>query len=146
MNNDYADIIEKVGEPPKWWDENAVPRFCEFHPKHCSNIYAREAALVLIACQSCGTRYKVAFSADQMQQVVLLRQDLSQRIIRKHLYYGDPPNTKCCPAGATMNSDPISVLEYWRRSSETHHQWVRNPELEVSLDDGNDLVAWKHSA
>jgi hypothetical protein len=52
MNTEYDDIRALTAEPPKWWDEFAVPRYCDFRPRSAANIYAREAALLLIECQA----------------------------------------------------------------------------------------------
>jgi hypothetical protein len=32
MNNCYDDTRAMTDKMPLWWDENAVPRYCEFHP------------------------------------------------------------------------------------------------------------------
>ena len=42
MNTEYDDIRALIAEPPRWWDEFAVPRYCDFHPRRAANIYARE--------------------------------------------------------------------------------------------------------
>lgn len=122
MNNEYHDIRSRISEPPKWWDENAVPRFCEFAPRHAANIYAREASLVLIECQGCRTPFKVC---------VIGFGKLAQRIRDGSLHYGDPPNVECCIGGPTMNCIDVRVLEYWRRKDS---DWERDPALEVGLE------------
>ncbi len=58
----YNDILDHINEPPQWWDEHAVPRFIPFEPQRMANIYALEAALVLITCQYCKRPFHVAFS------------------------------------------------------------------------------------
>lgn len=120
MHCHYRDLLSRIAEPPLSFDEHAVPRFEAFAPNRVSNIYAREAALVWIACQSCGRRFDVAFS-DPMASNSLpegAQREGKRPMIRDHiragtLHYGDPPNVDCCPAGATMNSVPRQVLEYW---------------------------------
>lgn len=142
MNHHYKDIIERINEKPKWWDEHAVPRYCEFSPNETADIYSDMVALVRIQCQSCGTPFKVCFSqgaSDRIDiQIGQFRPDWSLResIINKTIHYGDPPNAcpEFCAAGATMNSIPIKVLEFWERSS-SPYDWVRVPELEIWLDD-----------
>jgi hypothetical protein len=62
MHHDYSDITNLTDNNPLWYDENGVPRYCAFHPSHLANIYAGEAALVLIECQGCRTEFWVAFS------------------------------------------------------------------------------------
>jgi hypothetical protein len=136
MNHNYDDIRSRIQEPPKWFDECAVPRYSDFAPHEVSDIYAHEAALVLIACQSCGQRFKVAFSRPTNGGLAAILSGkksptLAERIKDKSLHYGDPPNVGCCPAGPTMNSDPILVLEYWSRPS---FEWVRDHQLEIPLE------------
>lgn len=122
VNVDYSDITERAG-PPIWWDENAVPRYVPFAPKHC-DIYAREVVLMVIACQGCRTEFNVAMSS------VANRYDLSEGhptllfLYGGPPHFGDPPNAGGCPAGPTMNVDFVRVLEHWVREN---HQWTRCP-------------------
>ena len=143
MLNSYLDIRSRIPEPPLWWDENGVPRYVPFTPDETADIYAQECALVLIACQSCGTEFSVAFSWSQIVFVPLTLERV------KALHYGDPPNIGCCPAGATMNCDDLRVLEFWRKGGDEftelrdghrvclpgYFDWRRVPELEISLND-----------
>jgi hypothetical protein len=62
MHTTYADILDRINEPPKWFDEHAVPRYCDFAPREVAYIYAQEAVLVLIHCQNCKAGFRVAFS------------------------------------------------------------------------------------
>lgn len=119
MHAYYQDILERIAEPPLWFDERAVPRYCQFSPRVVANIYANEVALVLIRCQGCGHDFNVAFSelnlidklwsADRKTKL----RNISALIEDGSLHYGDPPNVRCCSAGATMNSIPVRVLQYW---------------------------------
>jgi hypothetical protein len=88
----------------------------------------------------------VAFSA------VNFEQNIANAIHSKDLHYGDPPRhdgdptaLHRCLAGATMNSEPRRVLEYWHRhdrryvegnriiNSKAWSEWVRDPSLEVDI-------------
>jgi hypothetical protein len=145
MHRDYEDIRSRIAEPPQWFDENAVPRYCPFAPQHVANLYACEVVLAEIACQACGRLFHVAFSMDLMEQTRTER-TLEDLIRGRHLHYGDPPNVGCCAVGPTMNSVPRRVLEYWR----CHHReyvgpggtitdmryfdWRREPALELSIE------------
>jgi hypothetical protein len=145
MNHDYDDIRSKIAEPPQWWDENAVPRYCTFTPDSTANIYADEVVMAEITCQSCGRPFRVAFAQDSMARYA--RPDkarLADDIRTKALHYGDPPNVWCCSAGPTMNSEPRRVLEYWSIHHEEYvddskitdmryFDWRRDPTLEVSI-------------
>jgi hypothetical protein len=129
VHRHYADILSRVVDPPLWFDECAVPRFDSFTPKLLANIYASEAALLEISCQSCGERFQVAISR--------VRDDpscptLADSIRAQHMHYGDPPNMRCCPSGPTMSADVLRVLEYWRRES---HDWQRDDALAIDLSD-----------
>lgn len=138
MNHHYNDIRSRIAEPPRWFDENGVPRYDDFSPRDVANIYAREAVLVRIACQGCGARFDVAFSRDRIGwkcgKMVELP-PLADSIRDGSLHYGDPPNIGCCPAGPTMNCDDLRVLEYWRRSK-SGFDWDRDGALERPLADG----------
>ncbi|MDQ3933411.1 MAG: hypothetical protein M3340_02130 [Actinomycetota bacterium] len=127
MNHSYADIREKLGEP-QWWDENAVPRYCDFAPERCANIYALEAVLLEIACQDCGTPFLVAISRAEGAGMTL-----EQAVVASEIHYGDPPNAGCCGAGPTMNSVPRRVIEFWVRR---RFEWFRSSDLERTIDCG----------
>lgn len=137
MNCHYKDILDRLG-PPLWWDEVAAPRYCNFSPDKLANIYADEAALLIVACQNCRRRFKVAISTSQIERLIHNGPLLSELIQRNVLHYGDPPNVACCPAGPTMNSEPIVVVEFWENSG--YGNWKRVPALEVGLQEGSREV------
>jgi len=137
MHHDYSDIRNLTDADPNWFDENGVPRYCNFHPEHMANIYAAEAVLACIECQACKTQFHVAFSElnqkhklwdeNQGKRVAFL----SDLIVARALHYGDPPNIRCCDAGPSMNSVPVTVIEYWVKPyirEETGRQ-IRDPSL-----------------
>lgn len=137
MHHDYSDITSLTDASPKWHDENGVPRYCDFHPDQMANIYAFEAVLASIECQACKTEFRVAFS--ELNQRHKLWDEagkkriafLSDLILDRTLHYGDPPNTRCCDAGPSMNSIPISVIEYWIKPyiRTERGQPIRDPSL-----------------
>jgi hypothetical protein len=156
MHESYDDIRSRIQEEPKWWDEHAVPRYCDFSPDKCADIYCDEAALVEIACQNCGTHFLVAFTSDRAWWAVkqmdrdefrelqtkeeqlawidkLSKAPLRDAILLRQIHYGDPPNARCCPAGPTMNCDDLRVCEYWSRDNGLRG-WKRNPQFEIVLD------------
>lgn len=141
MHNGYEDIRALTSAAPQWWDENGVPRYCEFHPKHIADIYADEAVLVTIACQSCHHKFPVAFSCSKTGRIMdAVRLDiqvtdsptLRQMIENRSLHYGDPPNINCCSSGATMNCDDLFVVSYWHRGLEGANSWnwTRDPQFD----------------
>lgn len=155
MHHHYNDIRDRIATEPKWWDEHAVPRYCDFFPDETANIYAQEVVLLLIACQDCGHEFHVCMSSSPMDTAVSAYPSLVLRLGRKptdeeyheeieawtlaslvkcdKIHYGDPPNAcppSCC-AGATMNSVPLKVLQFWRRDK---LEWKRVPELERKID------------
>ena len=140
MNHHYNDIRTRIDEPPVWFDERAVPRYCCFAPGETANIYCNETALVVIACQACGERFNVCFSQSRIDIGWILRYGaepqptLADKIRDGSIHYGDPPNTDCCAAGATMNCDDLRVLEYWYRD-EVGFGWKRDASLEVEIDE-----------
>jgi hypothetical protein len=140
MHHHYADITDKLGEP-RWWDEHAVPRYCEFGPREAADIYAREVALVEIACQDCARRFLVCFSAGPSAAVYGGRSSLKEQIDDNTLHYGDPPNYGCCPAGPTMNSYPVRVVEFWE-AIPAYAPFRRAPEYERAIEP-DWQPAWK---
>ena len=125
MRESYDDIRSLIERKPLWFDEHGVPRYVPFGPRLCANIYADEAVLAEVACQACGRLFHVAHSTDRR------RGKIADLIRARELEYGDPPNVGCCLAGATMNSVPHRVIEYWARSSVM--VWSRDPALEVEI-------------
>jgi hypothetical protein len=47
MHRYYKDILDRIVEPPTWFDDYGVPRFGDVSPRQLGNSYASEAALVL---------------------------------------------------------------------------------------------------
>lgn len=134
MNCGYEDIRALTDSPPLWWDEEAVPRYCEFSPQEKANIYADECVLMHIECQGCDAAFKVCLSRTRWQTMESSR-SLASFVKDGDLHYGDPPNVGCCPAGATMNSVPRRVLEFWKRSyDENRGEWHRDKSLEVAIE------------
>lgn len=129
MHCDYSDIRDRLGAPV-WYDEAAVPRYCEFHPSRCANIYASEALLLLLTCQHCGTEFRVAITRAHEGDL------LHRRIRARELEYDDPPNA-CCDPGSSMNGEPRAVLEYWARREHRDRKdrltmvWERDQQYEI---------------
>lgn len=130
MNHHYSDIRSLSNAEPKWFDENAVPRYCEFTPDQTANIYANKCVLVLIACQDCGRHFEVCLSSDSIQYYVQNDRTLWEGL--QSLHYGDPPNVQCCPAGPTMNCVDVRILQAWEQ--EPFGDWQRKPEYEIALE------------
>lgn len=128
----YEDILSLINQEPLWFDENAVPRFCAFEPRRAANIYADEVVLTEIACQTCGRKFKVAFSFTKFWTRNSKARSIQEEIEARSLHYGDPPNVHCCGSGPTMNSEMIRVIEYWWRNDK--FEWRRKPELEIVFD------------
>lgn len=126
MHNSYKDIIDRIKEEPKWWDDNAVPRYCDFHPRHSPNIYANQVILLRIACQGCGKQFKVERNWSPFHQMHTMNgTSFDQRL--DNIYFGDPPNAGCCPVGPTMSSISLHIDEFWERES---YDWKRLTQFE----------------
>jgi hypothetical protein len=109
MFRHYEDILSRIAEPPRWFDEQGVPRYCEFAPDRIANIYAHECALLDIECQNCGRVFVVALDERTANHNVIRRPGYDPPwrtladIIRSHeIEYRDPPNVECCPVGAAL--------------------------------------------
>jgi len=110
----YTDIIDRIDEPPKWYTQHGVPRYCDFSPKTRSDVYAKEIALVAIQCQACHKSFLVEMSLS----ITDVGPSLLKRASTFNLYYGDPPRHDYlgeCSAGDSMSSDTIRVVELWVR-------------------------------
>jgi len=125
MRCSYKDIRAGLGEP-FWWDEFAVPRYCEFHPNEIAKIHAYECCLLEIACQNCGRRFLVCLSRSPVWDEVGggSAVTLAERISEDWMTYADPPNVGCCGAGPSMTSNVLRVVEYWKWLP--WEEWRRN--------------------
>jgi hypothetical protein len=144
VHTSYEDILNKISEPPQWFDEHAVPRYCKFEPRHCADIHCSEAVLAEITCQVCGKAYRVAFSLGEWGAKQRNGRRLKDDIVERTLHYGDPPNA-CCSSGASTTSEPRHVLEYWHRNHQqyvddrnrvtdaSYHVWLRDHSLETDI-------------
>ena len=133
MYCNFKDIRDRITDEPVWWDEHGTPRYCEFSPDKTANIYRNECVLCTVACQNCGRRFRVAFSESAMR-LVEPRPSLAELIDSRQLHYGDPPNDGCCPAGPSMNSVMIRVMQYWATPL-GEFDLVRDHAREVCFDD-----------
>lgn len=131
MYRRYRDILSRIAEEPAWFDEHAVPRYGEFAPDKIANIYADEAALAEVTCQCCRHVFRVAFSQDNNRPAEVPSETIAEAIRARTLHFGDPPNF-CCDVGASMNSEPRRVVEYWRRHDSTY-TWRRDSSFEVDI-------------
>jgi hypothetical protein len=138
VNHHYRDIREKINEAPQWFDESAVPRYCRFSPKELADIYADECALLLIQCQCCRQKFHVAISTNLMRRMTLTEgkyfPTIADDIRNGRVGFGDPPNVDCCPAGPTMSSDTLAVLEYWSRQT-PQRDWTRDATMEKVIEE-----------
>lgn len=131
----YKDIMSRIKEEPRWFDENGVPRYCHFDPRKCANIYARECCLFHIKCQGCGKDFNVCMSWNTMSGYLQNQKSIKEKIQKdKYLHYGDPPNVECCSAGPTMNSVPVKVLEFWDLSNPSLPKRVPECEIDIRAD------------
>lgn len=160
MHHDYQDILALTDQPPVFWQQGGVPRFAAFSPQAVPDIYADEAALVQIRCQVCGHPFDVCFTSSATDRLarsfrvarnaskaakISERYRISEQVRAGTLHYGDPPNVGCCPAGPTMSSEAVRVIEFHRRNHqqyvrdgritnyEAYAAWQRVPELETEF-------------
>ena len=115
MKANYLDILTRIAEEPSWYDQNGTPRYGEFHPSDCPNIYSYQVVLLRIACQACGAQFHVEMHSDWWRPI---RQP-------RELHYGDPPIHDC--VGDTMNCEDLEVLQVWKKDLS---DWTRAHDLE----------------
>jgi hypothetical protein len=126
MNRRYEDLLSMTDEKPSFFQRDGVPRWERFEPGRSNGVYAVEVAIMEIACQGCDDRFHVMMERDSHED----RKTLGERIAGKTIHYGDPPNVGCCDAGPTMNSEPVRIVEFWRREK---FEWSRDPSLEIAF-------------
>ena len=134
MKASYDDIRALTPLAPQWFDHNGTPRYCEFRPFESPNIYAREIALLEIACQACGETFLVEQHRDDLQKAYRRACgaqdiDLAQAVEQRTITYRDPPQHGC--TGDSMLSITLRVVEFWRRTIQI--EWERVPALEVEF-------------
>lgn len=134
MHESYDDIKQKLGQP-QWWDENAVPRYCDFHPKRCG-VYIDRAVLMAIDCQGCKLQFRVAMTWSQTAEFMESVRTgkpcwTSEPKSGWAPWYGDPPAHGC--VGDTMSSGTVEVLEVWQRPGA---DWERDGAEELAMQRG----------
>lgn len=124
MHEAYEDITSRISEEPTWYDQNGTPRYGKFTPDGCPNIYSSHVALMEIACQSCGKRFRVEMHTDVWND---------HDTLPKKWHYGDPPRHSCMGGGDTMNCEDLFVLEVWSKSNPLRN-WKRLRKLEGAIE------------
>jgi hypothetical protein len=127
MHETYDDIKDRIDEEPTWYDANGVPRYGEFKPERCPNIYSNQVVLFRIRCQGCSKTFDVEAHSSWFASIKRPRR----------LHYGDPPAHGC--VGDTMNCEDEEVLQVWHRP-DAAGLWVRRPELEgpINFENGEE--------
>jgi hypothetical protein len=124
MFQNYEDILSRIAEPPRWFDEEGVPRYCEFAPHRIANIYADECALLAIECQSCGRPFVVALDAAAANRRTFKRSEEWRTladIIRSHeIHYGDPPTWTAAGSGTPRTAYPAACSNTGSASLNLH--------------------------
>lgn len=130
----YHDILSLSNQSPEWW-LNGVPRFIPFEP-HNIDIYADQAALILVKSQSDGRTYKVGVFTRSYNSK---DKSLSQQIecYNSITFLNQLPNDGKDIAGPTMTPLQIKVIEFWKRKDDVIN-WERQEQYEVELIDYNE--------
>ena len=91
MLRNYDDIRSRIRDAIRRWDDNGVPRYCDFSPEACG-VYDVVAALVEVGCQACMERFRVVvtFDRESLRQVGE-RYALPAAGNIGTFRYGDPP-------------------------------------------------------
>lgn len=126
MNRSYEDLMSLTPARPSFFQKDGVPRWGTFQPGVSTDVYAVEAVVMEISCQSCDGRFHVLMERRSHGDPTTL----AQRIADGSIHYGDPPNVDCCLGGPSMNSEPVRILEYWSRE---RMDWTRDPSLEIHM-------------
>ena len=110
-----------------------------------ASIHIGEIALIEITCQECQRRFRVALLVMNVPE-----QTIFKAIQRKTLHYGDTPrhdshdaaDSDECIAGASMNSEPRHVLEYWRRHDRRYVEGGGSPTPRL-ISSGSAIHRWR---
>lgn len=121
MKSNYEDIFSRIAEEPKWYDQNGCPRYDDFRPELCPDIYSHQVVLLKIACQECRRIFFVEMHKGCWESLGN----------PKKLHYGDPPNHNC--VGDTMNCFDLEVVEAWYKDDNL--QWKRKEDLEGEISE-----------
>ena len=115
MLQHYEDILSRIAEPPRWFDEQGVPRYWDFAPLRVANIYARECALLAIECQNCGRPFIVALDERTANNNVITRPGYEPPwrtladIIRSHeIGTGTRPMSNATPSERPSRAQPAA--------------------------------------
>lgn len=142
MRQSYSDITDRIAEPPKWWDEFGVPRYCDFEPRALGDIYTQEGALLEIACFACRRILHVGYSNYEFEPLKKYGTPLADIIRDLSIAYGDPPAHGNCRDGLGSGCLNLRVLQYWRRGHNAgawSGDWRRDSSLEIDLPELADL-------
>ena len=112
--NTREDILDRISEPPAWFDDSGVPRFEEFSPAR-STTSVRAKRL----WPRCPARTAGACSRSRLPRTTRAKVSACSDLIRlRWVEYGDPPNVACCHFGEAMTSQTRRILQYWARDYE----------------------------
>jgi len=120
MKARYHDILSRIPEKPLWHDQNGVPRYDEFHPELCPDVYSDQVVLMEIACAHCDRTFAVEMHSNIW----------GSASPPKQWHYGFPPEHDC--VGDTMNAWDNSIMQAWYRQMDG--EWVRREDLEGDID------------
>jgi hypothetical protein len=122
----YSDITDLAGTP-QWFDENAVPRYCQFHPSRLAFKASNECALLSARCGQCNHQFHIALSRTKRGDNPI------------SLSIGHPPNINCCTLGPATDVVVKTVLEYWVKPR--HGEWVENTIVVTQLNNSTGIGA-----
>jgi hypothetical protein len=142
----YQDILSRIKEHPKWYDENGVPRYDDFKPDLAPDIYCDEVILLEISCQDCGRRFFVEMHWTHLDLMLFRRsipnpsfsedirkwmKEQDKKKIWPPVHFGDPPSHGC--VGDTENCFDLRIVQFWEKGKGGKWGWVRKPEFEIEL-------------
>lgn len=133
MNTDYSDITSLLGHP-HWWDHNSVPRYVEFHPRHCG-VYFKQVMLLRCGCQGCDQKFLVALEISRSGLIPTNPSPTPYDMTGGWIPNGDPPRHEShgeeC-TGTSMTVIPEAILEFWE-TCDGEDFYRRVPHMECEL-------------
>lgn len=121
----YKDIRERLGTP-KWHDRHGVPRYSDFTPDECAEIYCDWAVLMEVKCQACDEVFLCGNACrrhDFDRNNVVIIDDPEVALLRL-FGWGDAPWHDQC-SGTTMSTD-YRIIGFWHKRR-TDYVWESLP-------------------
>jgi len=125
---DYSDITGRIGQAPKWYDHNGVPRYGEFAPQRVGADH-QLVVFALIECSICAKRFLVGSACPvPAPDEGTLDNVFHYGVVPRHPTPTPPPGEKdsVCP-GEDTQARTVRIIEAWGPAGD--HGWNKRYDL-----------------